>query len=168
MKNCIISTTIEMLKINGLKFTVDDLASSLNISKKTIYKLFDTKEELAKEVYKHIYDEVFSHTVAISGKEKITFVDIEMFLLHYMKGIYFNQESIYNRYSLVNDLKMYAEMMLKKIWELFLDVLKKSDYPTLLETKYLQDIIVGVLEKICSNQNSEIACKEFCKLIIGA
>lgn len=40
MKNKIIEQSIENLKKDGLKFSVDSLAAQLVISKKTVYKYF--------------------------------------------------------------------------------------------------------------------------------
>lgn len=46
MKEKIIETAIEEFTKNGLKFTMNDVAKSLGISKKTIYTVFDSKQAL--------------------------------------------------------------------------------------------------------------------------
>lgn len=46
MKQKILEATINIFKKKGLKFTMDDIAKELSISKKTIYTVFETKEEL--------------------------------------------------------------------------------------------------------------------------
>ncbi|MDD6043378.1 MAG: TetR/AcrR family transcriptional regulator [Eubacteriaceae bacterium] len=46
MRERIIDTAIEDFTQNGLKFTMNDLAKALGISKKTIYTLFDSKQDL--------------------------------------------------------------------------------------------------------------------------
>ena len=40
----IIDATVEEFKQNGLKFTMNDLAKRLGISKKTIYTVFESKQ----------------------------------------------------------------------------------------------------------------------------
>lgn len=40
MKERIINESIESLRREGLKFSIDTLAEKLNISKKTVYKYF--------------------------------------------------------------------------------------------------------------------------------
>lgn len=58
MKDKIIRLTIEHLKKKeGLRFSVDTLASELKVSKKTIYKFFSTKEALAVAVHEKFYSE---------------------------------------------------------------------------------------------------------------
>lgn len=47
MRERIIKAAIESLQAEGLKFSVDTIASKLKISKKTIYKFFPDKETLA-------------------------------------------------------------------------------------------------------------------------
>lgn len=55
MRDRIISESIESLRKEGLRFSVDTLAERLNISKKTIYKYFPTKEALAFALYQRYY-----------------------------------------------------------------------------------------------------------------
>ena len=44
MRDKIIDATVEEFKQNGLKFTMNDLAKHLGISKKTIYTVFESKQ----------------------------------------------------------------------------------------------------------------------------
>ena len=44
MRDKIIDATVEEFKQNGLKFTMNDLAKRLGISKKTIYTVFESKQ----------------------------------------------------------------------------------------------------------------------------
>ena len=44
MREKIIDATVEEFKQNGLKFTMNDLAKHLGISKKTIYTVFESKQ----------------------------------------------------------------------------------------------------------------------------
>ena len=44
MREKIIDATVEEFKQNGLKFTMNDLAKRLGISKKTIYTVFESKQ----------------------------------------------------------------------------------------------------------------------------
>ena len=44
MRKKIIDATVEEFKQNGLKFTMNDLAKRLGISKKTIYTVFESKQ----------------------------------------------------------------------------------------------------------------------------
>ena len=46
LKKQIMDTVIDQFNQKGMKFTMDDIAKELHISKKTIYKEFDDKDEL--------------------------------------------------------------------------------------------------------------------------
>ena len=46
MREKIIDTAIEEFTKNGLKFTMNDVAKSLGISKKTIYTIFESKQDV--------------------------------------------------------------------------------------------------------------------------
>lgn len=51
MKDKILESAIRQIKIYGLRrFTMDDIAEDLRISKKTLYQYFSSKKELIKEV----------------------------------------------------------------------------------------------------------------------
>ncbi|WP_026653403.1 TetR/AcrR family transcriptional regulator [Butyrivibrio proteoclasticus] len=45
-KKMIMDTVIDLFNVKGLKFTMDDISKELHISKKTIYKEFNDKDEL--------------------------------------------------------------------------------------------------------------------------
>ena len=49
MYQILITTYHEMME-HGLKFRMDDIASHLGISKKTLYKMFDSKSDLVLAV----------------------------------------------------------------------------------------------------------------------
>ncbi|MGN0460910.1 MAG: TetR/AcrR family transcriptional regulator, partial [Ruminococcus sp.] len=65
MKERIIDAAIESLRTEGLKFSVDTIASKLKISKKTVYKFFSGKEEMAYEIYKEYYRRALENVVKI-------------------------------------------------------------------------------------------------------
>ena len=49
LRKTILNGTMEVFNQKGLKFTMDDIAKQLGISKKTIYKVFNDKEEMFLE-----------------------------------------------------------------------------------------------------------------------
>lgn len=52
MNGRILSVTAQEMNLHGLKFTMDDIARRLGMSKKTLYKLFRSKDELVLSVIK--------------------------------------------------------------------------------------------------------------------
>lgn len=46
MKDKILEAVVDLINMKGVKFTMDDIARSLSISKRTIYENFSSKEEI--------------------------------------------------------------------------------------------------------------------------
>ena len=54
----IIQEAVRQFQISGLKFTMNDVARSLHIAKKTIYQYFSSKEELLSAMLKSGFDDI--------------------------------------------------------------------------------------------------------------
>ena len=54
----ILDATIQVFNRKGLKFTMDDIASELSMSKKTIYTIFRDKESLFLEMVDYCFDHI--------------------------------------------------------------------------------------------------------------
>lgn len=102
MRDQIIDLSIEELKKDGLRFSVDTIALKLHISKKTIYKYFNNKEELASAVYESYYDKAntnISLAIKANAKEEILLIYYDSFLM--------TRDSIFNKYA-INSVKEMA------------------------------------------------------------
>lgn len=55
MRQRIITTVIEAISKNGLKFKIEDLARELRVSKRTIYEYFNSKEELIHSAIEYVF-----------------------------------------------------------------------------------------------------------------
>lgn len=58
LRETILQGTIQVFNQKGLKFTMDDLASTLGMSKKTIYVVFENKEALFLEMVDYLFDNI--------------------------------------------------------------------------------------------------------------
>lgn len=58
LRENILEGTIKAFNQKGLKFTMDDLAGILGMSKKTIYTVFDDKEELCLAMVDYMFDKI--------------------------------------------------------------------------------------------------------------
>lgn len=58
LKDKIINANIELFSKKGLHFTMDDLSKSLGISKKTLYKVYDSKEEMFLDLADYFFMEI--------------------------------------------------------------------------------------------------------------
>ena len=70
-KERILIATIKLFNEKGLKFTMDDIAAELKISKKTIYQIFKDKESM----FLHMVDYCFD---AIKESEKVIIDSVEL------------------------------------------------------------------------------------------
>jgi AcrR family transcriptional regulator len=58
MKDKILQATEQEIRLNGLLFTMDDLAKRIGVSKKTLYKFFASKELLISELILEIKQDI--------------------------------------------------------------------------------------------------------------
>lgn len=75
LKDTILQGTIQAFNKKGLKFTMDDIAAILGISKKTIYTVFRDKEELFLTMVDTIFDTIKESEQAIMDDEKLSTVE---------------------------------------------------------------------------------------------
>lgn len=73
-KNTIIQSAIALYKKKGLNFTMDDIAKDLHIAKKTIYRIFPSKEELLQGIVEYGFDNIQENKKKIL-KEDIPYID---------------------------------------------------------------------------------------------
>lgn len=65
VREAVLEAAIKAFNQKGLKFTMDDIAKELSMSKKTIYTIFKDKEELSLAAVDYLFD------AAKEGEEKI-------------------------------------------------------------------------------------------------
>lgn len=58
LKETILEGTLEMFNRKGIKFTMEDIAKVLSISKKTIYTVFDDKESMFMAMVDYLFDTI--------------------------------------------------------------------------------------------------------------
>ena len=89
MKEDIIGTAADMFLTLGFKsVTMDDIASKMGISKKTIYANFSTKNKLVQATTIHILNTIEAGIENIKAKENNAIVElyeIKKFVMHHLK-----------------------------------------------------------------------------------
>lgn len=68
----ILRSTIKVFNIKGLKLTMDDIAEYMGISKKTIYKYFDSKEEIFDQIVDYVFDDIKRREQEILDEEGLS------------------------------------------------------------------------------------------------
>ena len=54
----IINATIDIFREKGVKFTMDDIANKLGVSKRTLYENIDSKETLLSLLVDEVFDSI--------------------------------------------------------------------------------------------------------------
>ena len=75
LKETILEGTLQIFNQKGLKFTMDDIAVLLKISKKTIYMVFHDKEELFLAMVDYLFDSIKESEESVVGNQELTTVE---------------------------------------------------------------------------------------------
>lgn len=75
MKSRIINGFIEETQLNGIKFTMDDLAKRLGISKRTLYEHFSSKVSILDAIIDMTFEEFYVETTKIIQNENLTLLE---------------------------------------------------------------------------------------------
>ncbi len=75
LKEAILEGTIQAFNEKGLKFTMDDVAKVLGMSKKTIYKVFRDKESMFYAMVDYMFDSIKESEQAILEDENMTTIE---------------------------------------------------------------------------------------------
>lgn len=71
LKKKILDSTIRVFRAKGLKFTMDDIARDIGISKKTIYTVFADKEELFFNMVDYLFDGIKEEEQKVLEREDL-------------------------------------------------------------------------------------------------
>ena len=117
MKNKIIDITLKNLQKYGLRFSVDDIAKELKISKKTVYKYFSTKEDLAISVYDKFYSDILMESEQIFSVKSNDFFKKTLQL--YYASFCMVRNEIFNKFMLNTSIRDFALQNHKTVREKF-------------------------------------------------
>ncbi len=146
MKEKIISASIDSLRQEGLKFSVDTLASKLRISKKTIYKFFPNKEALALALYEKYYDDAKKKAeMLINSNMPFSHSDL---LYLYFDAKAMTGRDIFNKYQLNDSIYGYTTEQNDSLWKIISASFR--DRTSEQSTKAIRIIVDGSFEKLCN------------------
>lgn len=148
MKDIIIKRSISKLQREGLRFSIDEVAKSLKISKKTIYKFFSKKEELAVAIYKTFYEDAINQIELIKNSHSQTGTAAQM-LTVYFQSHCMVREDIFNKYSLNDNIRILAQESHNKIRACIEKELPQAD------KEMAMIIIDGSLQRLCETKEHE-------------
>lgn len=158
MRDMIIKRSVSELQKKGLRFSIDELAKSLKISKKTIYKYFSAKEELAVAIYNDFYADAISR---VEGFDSVSDARaVGQMLTVYFQSYCMIRQDIFNKYSLNEGIRLLALDNHNKIRRIIEGHLPEKDREALMI------IIDGSLQRLCGSQDYEkIVIDRLVKLI---
>ena len=128
LKEEILKGTLQVFNNKGLKFTMDDIAELLKISKKTLYKVFDDKEELFLAMVDYMFDTIKESEQAVVEDDSLSTVekihkilgvlpegykDVDLRQLYLLKDKY---PKIYNQ----------VELRLETGWEITIELIEQG------------------------------------------
>ncbi len=128
LRESIIEGTIKVFNQKGLKFTMDDLAKVLGMSKKTIYTVFADKEELFFAMVEWIFDSIKEEEKRVLNDESLPTVQKLKVLLGVLPEGY-KEVDFRQLYSLKDKYpKIYkqVEIRLETGWEATLELMQQG------------------------------------------
>lgn len=128
LRESIIEGTIKVFNQKGLKFTMDDLAKVLGMSKKTIYTVFADKEELFFAMVEWIFDSIKEEEKRVLDDESLPTVQKLKVLLGVLPEGY-KEVDFRQLYSLKDKYpKIYkqVERRLETGWEATLELMQQG------------------------------------------
>lgn len=147
MRESIIKYSIEMLLRDGLRFSIDEVAKTLKISKKTIYRFFPTKERLAIEIYNTYYENALRE-IEILSKTQSKDAAAQMLYIYYRSHCMVREE-IFNKYAINASIRTLAQTNHNRI-RMFIENL-----PSPADRQAVMIIIDGALQKLYENKDEE-------------
>lgn len=147
MRESIINYSIELLLRDGLRFSIDDVAKALKISKKTIYKFFSTKEQLAIEIYETYYENSLRKIEEIAKMQSKDVV-AQMLDIYYLSHCMVREE-IFNKYAINASIRDLAQTNHNHIKMFIENLLAAADKSAVML------IIDGALQKLYENKDEE-------------
>ena len=75
MKKRIIEGALSVVERQGIKFTMDDIAKKLSISKKTIYTVTKNKNTLINEMVKYSFERIKTSEQEVLQNETLSTLD---------------------------------------------------------------------------------------------
>lgn len=138
MKEKILDESISGLMKEGLRFSIDTVAKKLRISKKTVYKYFSSKEDLARAVYDKYY---YDMDIKINELKSNDCYSFDKFIVLYYQSFCMTRPELFNKFSLNKSIRDLAIRKHGIIMEKFSIVIRDNKENVLF-------IINSVFEKL--------------------
>lgn len=150
MREKILDSAIKMYNEKGVKFTIDDIAADLSISKKSVYKYFSGKDEIIDSVIEMVFDDIERQHYEILSRDDINVLE------KLKKILNVNPTMMQVSDNKIAKLKELYPDSYKKIknhfegkWDLTLSVLdecRKQDYVKQVPDDIFRTVLIGIFD----------------------
>lgn len=124
----ILEATLRIFNEKGMKFTMNDLADALGMSKKTLYTVFRAKDELLTAMVDYMFDTIKKSELAIVQNTNLTVLEKIRAILGVLPESYkeINLEQLYILRDKYPDIYKRVEERLESGWELTNELLEQG------------------------------------------
>lgn len=128
LKIVILEGTLQAFRQKGLKFTMDDIAKLLGMSKKTIYTVFQDKEDLFLAMVDYLFDSIKECERQIVENTDLTTIEKVRAILGVMPDVYkdIDFRQLYTLKEKYPTIYAQLEKRLETGWESTIQLLEKG------------------------------------------
>ena len=161
LRTRILESTITVFNRKGLKLTMSDIAKEISISKKTIYKEFESKDELFDEMVDYIFDTIKEKEAEIAGNKKLGTVDRLRALLGAMPENYqgINFQDLHPLKEKFPEVYKKIENRLETGWETTIDLIEQGKKEGVIrkdaDVRFVKIMLEASIEKMLSDDMLE-------------
>ena len=170
MNDKIITTSLELFKEKGVKFTMDDVSKSMKVSKKRLYLFVENKEDLLNMVVNSIFDSIKVQEKEILNKTDLNDLEKLKMILKIQPYV-FNDiaySKIFQMKVLYPDVYAYVEKRLEEDWEPIIQLFNSCIASGLIidiDINLVKCMINGSIEKIIESDFLQVTNFTFDKAL---
>ena len=157
LRKDIILSTIEVFNDRGVIFTMSDVATNIHISKKTIYKEFDSKEELLDTVVDYIFDNIKAKEDEIMHDKSLSTIDRLRLILGAMPENYrdIDFQNVYPFLEKFPDVYRKMQYRLATGWENTISLIEQGKKEGVVrknvDIRFIKVMLEASIEKVLSD-----------------
>lgn len=161
LRQKILESTITVFNKKGLKLTMSDIATEISISKKTIYKEFDSKDELFDAMVDYIFDTIKEKENEIANDPDLGTIDRLKALLGAMPDSYqgINFQELHPLKEKYPEVYEKIAMRLETGWETTIELLEQGKKEGVIrkdaDIRIIKVMLEASIEKLISEDMLE-------------
>lgn len=161
LRTRILESTIAVFNRKGLKLTMSDIAKEISISKKTIYKEFESKDELFDEMVDYIFDTIKAREEEIANDSGISTIERLRALLGAMPDNYqgINFQDLHPLKEKYPEVYKKIENRLETGWETTIELIEQGKKEGVVrqdaDFRFVKIMFEASIEKMLSDNTLE-------------